>query len=89
MVILIKGCLYARAYLSFRNAISSQYIESRVTTYSFNALLREVWDRLNNKGKMFKGKYAVSNYNNYKLLYEWKEFGIELQIQMAKYKQST
>lgn len=38
---------------------------------------------------MFKGKYAVSNYNNYKLLYEWKEFGIELQIQMAKYKQST
>lgn len=38
---------------------------------------------------MYKGKYAVSNYINYKLLYEWKEFGIELQIQMAKYKQST
>lgn len=38
---------------------------------------------------MYKGKFAVSNYNNYKPLYEWKEFGIELQIQMAKYKQST
>lgn len=91
MVILIKECLYARAYLiSFCNAISSQYTESRVTTYFFNAFpLREVWDRLNNKGKMYKGRYAVSNYINYKLLYEWKEFGIELQIQMAKYKQST
>lgn len=27
-VILIKECLYAKAYLSFRNAISSQYRES-------------------------------------------------------------
>lgn len=44
MVILIKECLYARAYLiSFCNAISSQYTESRVTTYFFNAFpLREV-----------------------------------------------
>lgn len=35
-VILIKECLYAKAYLSF----VMQYlhnIESRVTTYSFNA----------------------------------------------------
>lgn len=40
--------------------------------------LCEVWDRLNNKGKMYKGKFVVLNYNNYKFLYEWKEFGIEL-----------
>lgn len=64
-------------------------IESRVTTYSFNAFPAWSVRQIKQQRKNVQGKFAVSNYNNYKLLYEWKEFGIELQIQMAKYKQST